>query len=162
VADDQAQVGDGQRGKGGVVAEGTVGVVHDALAAPVGQPGDVGKAAAALQGVNQLDDRGVAFAAHDEIGVGDSLIGQEGDVRPAEHHPHPRLAQPVGHLVGRGRGRGGRGEADQVCREQVVPIDRGEGLDIDAHVVTALGQDRADLGQAEPGQQRVIIYVVTV
>ena len=67
----------------------------------------------------------------------------------------PCVADARGDLVAGRRGRRGRGDADEVGREQVVPVDGRELRAVDDHVVAGRLEAGADERQAEARQERV-------
>ena len=120
------------------------------------RPAMVSSVAPALQRVDQLEHEGVAaLAARDVVGVRERFVGHERDVRAADDGRHAVLADPLGDLVAGRRGRRGRGDAHEVRREQVVPVDGRELRAVDDDVVAGGLQAGADQRQAEARQERV-------
>ena len=118
--------------------------------------GDAVQRAPALERVDQLEHQGfAALAARDVVGVRERLVGHEGHVRPADDGGHAVFADARGDLVPRGSGRRGRGDADEVGGEQVVPVDGRELRAVDDDVVAGRLEAGADERQAESRQERV-------
>ena len=153
-ARDQREVGHRQGVE--VLARRPLRVVDGLSPAREREAGDGVQLAPALQSVDQLEHQGVAaLAARHVVGVLESLVGHEGHVRPADDDRQAALADARGDLVAGRRGRGGRGDAHEVRRQQVVPVDGRELRAVDDHVVAGGLQARADERQAEARQERV-------
>ncbi len=153
-ARDERQVGHRQRIE--VAARLAEFVVDGLSAAHERQAGDGLQRASALQRVDQLEhERVAALAARDVVGMSERFVGHEGDVRAADDGRHAVRADLLGDLVACRCGRGGRGDAHEVGREQVVPVDGRELRAVDDDVVAGGLQAGADQRQAEARQERV-------
>ncbi len=96
----------------------------------------------ALQVIDQLDQGLLALVAHHVVAEVKGLVGHEGDVGTPHDHRHSGVADalrvPIGSYGGGGRSR----YADQIGRQNVVPVDIVQALGVDVDFMTAGGHQR--------------------
>ena len=127
-----------------------------AVRAAVRDAGDGGELAAAAERLRELGHDDLAgLAAGHVVGVLQGLVGHEGDVRAADDDGDAAPAQVVADAVRLGDGGGGAGDADEVGRVHVGPVDRRQLRVEDTHVVPRLHERRADHRQPEAHEVRL-------
>ena len=77
------------------------------------------------------------------------VVGHERRVRATDDHGNTAGAEAVGQGVGGRRGRGGRRDADEVGRGDVVVVDGRRLRAVDAYIVAGGLERRSDDGQTE-------------
>ena len=147
-AHDQREVGHRERVEIGAALAQLV--VHGEPVAPEGQPEDALELALAAERLEQFQHEAVAaLAAGDVVGVRHGVVRHEGRVRAADDHGESGGPQLVRQRVGGRRRRGGRRDADEVGRGDVVAVDGRRLRGVDQHVVAGGLERRADERQAE-------------
>jgi hypothetical protein len=97
------------------------------------------KRPAALEGVDQLDDRLLSFAPHHETSMLERFVCAEGHVRTPEHDVLTQLAQLIGQCIAGRLGGGGGRDADEVGGQALIEVDGRKHLAEDCGVVAQLG-----------------------
>jgi len=146
---DQREVGERQQVE--VRAALVQGSMHRrAVFGDIGDAGDRTELAGPAERLRELHhDRLARLPTRHVVGVLQSLVDHERDVRAADDDGDAPTAQVVGDPIRlRSRGRGG-GEADEVGGVHVGPVDGCQLRVEDAHVVPRLHQRRTDHRQAE-------------
>jgi hypothetical protein len=112
--------------------------------------------AAAFECVHELEDAHIGLALDDVVHLRmfgtDRLLGQQGQVRAAEHGGQPQRLAPLGHRPGIVDQRRDRGDAQQL--EAAAAHDRLQRLVLDgcveyAYLVAALAQHTGQIAEAQ-------------
>ena len=97
------------------------------------------KRPAALQGVDEFDDRLLPLAPRHETSMLECFFGAESHVRAAEHDLDPGCAELIRQRVSGRLGGGGGRDADEVGGQALIEVDGRKHLAEDCGVVAQLG-----------------------
>ena len=102
----------------------------------------------------------MTLAPHHIVTIVQRLVGQKGNVRPANHGRHARLTHRRRQRIGDRDGGGGGRKAHQVGAQHVIPIDGRQVLHIDSHVVSFVRQQATDQRQPQARQERLVEHAL--